>query len=83
MGGVVKSVGKIVTSVLGMEAPQAAPQVQQVLAEPPKVEPLPTMPTPDDAAIRTQQRKSVATQRRRQGRASTILTAAGDEGLGG
>jgi hypothetical protein len=82
MGGVTKSIGKLVTSVLGIDTPQAPQSVQQTLAAPPKVESPAAMPTPDDAAVRAQQRKSVAAQRRRGGRQSTILTAA-DDGLGG
>lgn len=78
MGGVARSVGKVVSSVLGIEQPQQ----QAVLNAPPAIEPPPPMPVPDDAAARAAQRKSVATQRKRQGRASTIFTAA-DEGLGG
>lgn len=79
MGGAVKSVGKLVTSVLGIEQPQP----QAALETPPAVEPPPPMPLPDDAAVRAQQRKSVATQRMRRGRQSTILSAANEEGLGG
>jgi len=41
----------------------------------------PTMPTPDDAAMKAARKRSIANQRRRMGRASTILT--GDEPLGG
>lgn len=78
MGQIIKPVGKLVSSVLGIEQPQP----QTVLDAPPAIEAPPPMPLPDDAAVRTQQRKSVATQRRRRGRESTIFTAA-DEGLGG
>jgi hypothetical protein len=86
MGGVVKSVtkgaGKVVKSVLGIETPQTPEPVAAVLAAPPVVESPKAMPVPDDAAARNAQRKSVADQRRRRGRSSTILTAA-DESLGG
>lgn len=81
MGGVVKSVGKVVTSVLGVQQPQ--PSQDPILQAPPAVEPPPPMPTPDDAAVRTQQRRAVADQRRRRGRQSTILTALDNESLGG
>ena len=87
MGGVAKSVtkavGKVVTSVLGLEQPQAPESVQQTLAAPPVVEPVKAIPTSDDAAVRAVQRKSAAAQRQRRGRSSTILTAASDETLGG
>ena len=97
MGGIAKSVGKLakglvggagglvggllggVTSLLGMERPKI-PE----LPAPPVVEPPTPMPTPNDAARRAAQRKSAATQRLRQGRASTILTTnIDDSGLGG
>lgn len=87
MGGaaksVTKAVGKVVTSVLGLEQPQAPEAVQQTLAAPPAVEPVTPMPTSDDAAVRATKRKSVAAQRQRRGRSSTILTAASGETLGG
>jgi translation initiation factor 1 (eIF-1/SUI1) len=86
MGSVVKSatkaVGKVVTSVLGIEKPQTPESVQTVLASPPQVDPVKPMPVSDDAAVRNAQRQSIAEQRRRRGRTSTILTAA-DEALGG
>lgn len=78
MAKVFKPVGKLVSSVLGIEQPQP----QAALDAPPAIEAPPQMPLPDDAAVKTKQRKSVATQRRRKGRESTIFTAA-DEGLGG
>lgn len=40
------------------------------------------MPTPDDEAIRESRRRAMAEQRRRRGRASTVLTEI-DEALGG
>lgn len=79
MGQILKPVGKIVSSVLGIESPQQ----QTILNAPPPAEPVPQMPLPDDAAVRAQQRKSVASQRRRRGRESTIFTAADEAGLGG
>ena len=42
----------------------------------------PVMPVPDDAALKASQRRQAALQRRKGGRASTILTALGDETLG-
>lgn len=48
----------------------------------PTVEKPTPMPTPNDQERRTAARRSIAEQRRRQGRASTILTAE-SEGLGG
>lgn len=78
MGGIVKPIGKLVSSVLGIESPQ--PNI--MLSAPPAIESPPPMPLPDDAAVRAQRRQSVAAQRRRKGRESTIMTAA-DEGLGG
>ena len=82
MGGVVKSVKKLVsgvTSLLGMEKPKI-PEAPEA----PVVEPVTPMPTPNDEARRKALRKSVATQRARQGRASTILTTnIDDTGLGG
>lgn len=53
---------------------------------PPSVEdePVPTMPTPDNkAAIAQNRKKASRTAARRGGRASTILTASDDVGLGG
>ena len=98
MGGIAKSVGKLakglvggagglvggliggVTSLLGMEQPK----IPDVPAPPPAVEPPTPMPLPNDAARKAVQRKSAATQRLRQGRASTILTTnIDDTGLGG
>ncbi len=52
----------------------------------PEVKPPPVMPTPDDAAVRSAQRRSIAAQLARRGRQSTILTdplGGGDSKLGG
>ena len=46
----------------------------------PRVEPPPVMPTVDDAAVKAEKRKSIARQRARRGRASTIFSE--DEPLG-
>lgn len=86
MGGIVKSVGRLVTgvvggltSLLGMEKP-SVPDTPS----PPVVEPPTPMPLPNDAARKAAARKASATQRQRQGRASTILTTnIDDTGLGG
>jgi hypothetical protein len=66
---------------LGIINPEAPPPLEPA-APPPAPEP---MPVRNDAAARTAKRKSVAQQRRRRGRESTILTAFDvDEGkLGG
>lgn len=81
MGDVLKPVGKLVGGLLGMESP--APVA--ALEAPPTVaaEPKPTMPTPtpDDAAVKAARKRSISSQKKRMGRASTILT--GDEPLGG
>jgi hypothetical protein len=86
MGSVVRSVtktiGKVAASVLGLEPPANPPAVQQVLDSPPAVTPPTPMPTPNDDAVMAAKRKSIADQRQRRGRASTILTAANDT-LGG
>lgn len=71
IGGVV---GAAASSLLsgGKKQKQQAPA--QAPAQAPVVEPPPEMPSPDDARARAIQRKSIAEQRRRLGRASTILT---------
>lgn len=43
-------------------------------------EPVKPMPVPDDAAMQDAKKRATQIQRRRKGRASTILTAAGDVG---
>lgn len=77
MGGVVKSVMAPVTSLLGLEAPNI-PQLPTpaALETPPAVKPVTEMPVPgkDNAQAKTAMRRSVAEQRRRRGRQSTILT---------
>lgn len=73
MGGLVSSAIDLVTGHVGGGAAPAAPL--------PKVEPTPEMPTPDDAAVKAEKRKSIAKQRARRGRASTIFSE--DEPLGG
>lgn len=61
----------IVKSIFGIKNPPPAPAV----------EPPPAMPTPDELAVKNAQRRSVATQRARRGRLSTIFTEG--DGLGG
>lgn len=41
----------------------------------PQASPVPTMPTPNDEAVRAARKRSLASQSLRRGRASTILTA--------
>lgn len=69
MGGVFKSVGKVVGSLLGTK--QEAPAV---------IAPA-VMPTPDDDAVNQARRRKAAELQSRGGRASTILSQ--DEKLGG
>lgn len=76
--GLTSAIGSVVKSALGIEDPQA----MQALDTPPAVTPPPPMPVPDSAAMQREQKQSLARQRRRSGRRSTILTAT-DEALGG
>lgn len=46
-------------------------------------EPEPVMPVPDDKAMRDARRRSISSQMRRRGRASTLLSESGGDGLGG
>lgn len=74
MGGVVKSVKKLITGggsppPVVIQAPKAAPAIEE-----PK-----EMPVPDDKAVEAERRRSRVRQRNRSGRASTILT---DDTLG-
>lgn len=90
MSGLVRGVKKFTGSILGggvgglfsnlFGKVAEDPQLQQVLQAPPAVEPPPPMPTPNSAAVKQAQRKSIASQMRRRGRASTILS---DDALGG
>lgn len=68
--------GTLISSLLRDEGPSGAPVP----------EPVKTMPLPDDEAARKAKRRSIAGMRARSGRASTILTDAGDltsDALGG
>lgn len=84
MSSIFKSIGKGIQSLLGFETPKVpevvvnTPAPQEVLEK----EPEPAMPTPNSAVVKTAQRKSMAEQRRRRGRASTLLSM-NDDGLGG
>lgn len=78
MSAVTKPVGKLVGSVLGLEAPKMPDMTPPTV----EAEPVKEMPTPDDAKVKAAQRKAIAEQRRRRGRASTILTA-NDDAMGG
>lgn len=72
-GSVLGGVGAIMGSKSRSEAPAAPP-------------PLPTpveMPSADDTRVAQARRRSVAAQRQRQGRESTILVDAVDDKLGG
>lgn len=71
MSGVVKSAGDLVSGVFGgilgggnEPAPLPAP----------KVEPVTPMPEPDDTKVKQARRRALVTQRRRNGRESTILS---------
>ena len=76
--------GAFVTNLLKEEAPQAQQAPDAVpAAPPPTVEPVPEMPTPDDAQAKAAKRRSIAAQMARRGRASTILTDTTTEKLGG
>lgn len=81
-------VGGAASAVVGSLLKEDAPsqQVQQT-APPlaaPAVEPVPKMPTINDASRRAATRRSIAEQRARMGRASTVLTDdIGDTKIGG
>lgn len=63
------------------EAASVAPTLESPATALP---PPPPMPTPDDEAVKLAQRRSVATQRARRGRLSTIFTDPSiGNGLGG
>ena len=68
----------IVTAVVGYNQTQKQPGYQP----PPPPPPPAVMPTPDDAAVQDAKRRATLIQRRRKGRAGTILTATGDVGSG-
>jgi len=85
MAKVFKPVTDIVQSVLGIEAPSIpAPVVIPAAEKPPVVTPPKEMPapTPDSAQRKSAIRQSVAEQRRRRGRQSTILTTDLEDTLG-
>lgn len=72
IGGLASSV--IAGALTDKDAPAPSPA--------PEVEPVTPMPSVNDQERRAAQRRSIAEQRRRQGRASTILTDTEDR-LGG
>lgn len=75
MGGILKSVGNVVGSVLGTNT---APPAQ------PAPTPMPALPESDDEAVRAAKRKKAAEIQNRSGRASTILSDSGtSDKLGG
>lgn len=77
-----KKLAKGAMNLLGFETPEVPPAVVNTPAPTPAAEPQPAMPTPDDALVKAAKRKSIAEQRRRRGRASTLLTQ-NDDALGG
>ena len=81
MSSVTKPIGKLLGGLLGMEAPAPVAGLETPPAVAAAAEPKPVMPTPDDAAVKAARKRSISSQKRRMGRASTILT--GDEPLGG
>lgn len=75
MGGIFKSVGNVVGSVLGTNEKPAAQ---------PAPAPMPALPDTDDEAVRAAKRKKAAQIQSRSGRASTLLSDAGtSDKLGG
>lgn len=81
MSGIMKATTKLVGSVLGLEAPAPVDALQVPPSTAAAAEPKPVMPTPDDEAMKASRKRSISAQKKRMGRASTILT--GDEPLGG
>lgn len=77
-----KKLVKGAMNLLGFETPKVPDAVANT--PPPSVDsaPEPLMPTPDDAKVKAVKRRSMAEQRRRRGRASTLLTM-NDDTLGG
>ena len=91
MGKIIKGIGRIVGPLEGLlgttlverdkrkAAETALEQVTAAAAVPEPVEPsVPVMPLRNDATAVTAKRKSVAAQRTRKGRRSTILTSLDD-----
>ena len=78
-------IGGLATLAVGSMLRDEAPQQQQpqAAAPPPEIEKPTEMPTPNDAARRAAQRRSIAQQMARRGRASTILTDNAEAKLGG
>ena len=64
--------------VKGYQSATSMPGYQPPPPPPPPV----VMPTPDDQAVQDAKRRATLIQRRRKGRAGSILTATGDVGSG-
>lgn len=77
-----KKIVKGAMSFLGFETPKVPDTVINMPAPTPEQAPQPKMPLPDDAQARAAKRKSIAEQRKRRGRASTMLST-NDDALGG
>lgn len=77
-----KKILKPVTNLLGFKTPEVPDTIINMPAPDVAKEPLPTMPSPDDAKVKAARRRSIAEQRRRRGRASTLLSQETDA-LGG
>lgn len=74
MGKAVSAILSPITTLFGGDTPKAAPA---------PVVPAPTvMPEADDEAVRRARQRSIAAQRERSGRASTIFTDGQGETLG-
>lgn len=98
MSGAVKTVKKGVKSAVGAslapleaiggligpddDAAKAALAAQREALAAMQREPEPTMPTPDDEAVRRARRRSIARQLGARGRQSTILTGGAGDTLG-
>jgi len=73
-----------ITELLGEKSKgQKAAEAAAAAAEAPTVEPPPPMPMPDDESAQAARRRSIAAQRSRRGRVSTIFTQPEGQGLGG
>jgi len=64
------------------EAKKAKSRADNLASLAPTVEPVTAMPTADDATAQAAKKRSLLEQRRRRGRASTILTDGADVGAG-
>lgn len=75
----------VVGGILGGVASTEMGSNQTAAPPPPKVEPVVPMPVADDATVQKARQRSILEQRRRRGRASTILSdqQLSDQPLGG